>query len=180
MQSGSDDVLKRMNRWYTVAEYLGACHRIRRQLDRPAFTADILVGFPGETDAHFEETLATATEAGFAKVHAFPFSARPGTAAWQHAGRVDAQDVRARRMRLSEHAAELGEAYRRSLAGARETVVLEGFAGLAGRYQRVRIDPRDIDGVPPASIDVRLEVCPGGQDGVRSELRGHPLRTPPR
>ena len=88
MQSGDDDVLRRMNRWYDVETYLGACERIRAGLDRPAFTADILVGFPGESDPEFENTLRTAESAGFARVHVFPFSPRPGTAAWDLPDRV--------------------------------------------------------------------------------------------
>ncbi|MCP3916426.1 MAG: MiaB/RimO family radical SAM methylthiotransferase [bacterium] len=172
MQSGDDAVLARMNRWYTVEQYLAACDRIRAALDRPAFTADILVGFPGETEEQFERTLQTARRAGFARVHAFPFSARPGTAAWELAGRVPIEVVRDRRARISEAAAELGEAFRRSLDGARETVVLEGFSGLSGRYQRVSIPPERLHGPPPKAIEVVLEAR---VDGDRTELLGAPL-----
>lgn len=178
MQSGSDPVLKAMNRWYTVAEYLESCDRIRDRLDRPAFTADILVGFPGETDAQFAETLVTAEAAGFTKVHVFPFSARPGTAAHGMTGAVDPQVARARRAALSEAAAGWEQDFRRSLEGARDRVVLEGFAGLSGRYQRVSIAPEDIEGVVPAAIDVELhaevEKGPDGAESVR--LRGVPVR----
>ena len=178
MQSGSDPVLKAMNRWYTVAEYLESCDRIRARLDRPAFTADILVGFPGETDAQFAETLVTAEAAGFTKVHVFPFSARPGTAAHRMGGGVDPQAARARRAALSEAAAGWEQRFRRCLDGARDRVVLEGFAGLSGRYQRVHVDPEDIEGVVPAAIDVTLraevEERPDGAASVR--LRGVPAR----
>lgn len=179
MQSGSDEVLRRMNRWYDRAEYMRACDRIRSALDRPAFTADILVGFPGETEEHFQETLAAASHAGFARVHAFPFSARPGTAAWDLPDPVDISVIRDRRARLSERAAEIGAAYRDSLQGALETVVLEGFAGLSGRYQRVRVDPDSIAGVPPAMVDVRLELRAGapaeeGEEPRPAELWGQP------
>ncbi len=142
MQSGDDDVLRRMNRWYDSAEYLANCARIRQTLDRPAFTADLLVGFPGEDDRAFENTLATVREAGFCRIHVFPFSPRPGTAAENPAklgGAVDPMAVRERRAALSELASELGQEYRRSLSGLRETLVLEGTIGLCGRYQRVRI-----------------------------------------
>lgn len=177
MQSGSDPVLQAMNRWYTVAEYLQACDRIRARLDRPAFTADILVGFPGETDAQFEETLRTAEAAGFTKVHVFPFSARPGTAAHGMGGTVDPKAARARRADLSEAASQWEERYRQSLDGVRDRVVLEGFAGLSGRYQRVAVAPEDIDGVVPAALDVVLraetERRPDGTESTR--LRGLPL-----
>ena len=181
MQSGSDSVLRAMNRWYDRAEYLEACGRIRAALDRPAFTADVLVGFPGESEEHFQETLDAVSEAAFARVHAFPFSARPGTAAWDLPGRVDPSAIRDRRMRLSERAAEIGYVYRNSLVGAHETVVLEGFAGLSGRYQRVRIDPDWIQGVPPRTIEVQLELQDAPQEEgsePRQELWGRPLSAP--
>lgn len=168
MQSGDDGVLKRMNRWYTVAEYLDACDRIRARVDRPAFTADILVGFPGESDASFDQTLRTAERAGFTKVHVFPFSARPGTAAWDMKDKVDPMAVRERRAALSELASDLGERYLRSIAGVRERVVLEGFAGLCGRYQRVKVDPERVEGLP-RMVDVELELR--GED----ELWGRPV-----
>lgn len=170
MQSGDDETLRRMNRWYTVAEYLEACDRIRAGLDRPAFTADVLVGFPGETAAQFENTLATAERAGFTRVHVFPFSPRPGTAAWDLPDRVEPMEVRERRAALSELAADLGRRYLAGLGGARERVVLEGFAGLCGRYQRVRIDPEELDGLP-AAVDVTLEVRGAGEE---LELWGRP------
>lgn len=174
MQSGDDEILARMNRWYTVDEYLAACDRIRSQLDRPAFTADILVGFPGETDAHFANTLETARRAGFARVHAFPFSARPGTAAHGLSDRVAPEQVRERRALLSALAHGIGEDYRRSLDGALERVVLEGFAGLAGRYQRVRVRPEDLPGALPGVIDVRLTV-ETPEPGADSRLIGIPV-----
>lgn len=178
MQSGADPVLKAMNRWYTVAEYLDACHRIRARLDRPAFTADILVGFPGETDADFERTLATAEEAGFTKVHVFPFSPRPGTPAFEMGSRVAPEVSRERRAALSEAASGWEEAFRRELHGALDRIVLEGFVGLSGRYQRVSIDPDLIDGVPPDAIDVVLECAvETTSDGAEaSRLRGRPVR----
>ena len=178
MQAGDDEVLQRMNRWYDVEEYLAACARIRAALDRPAFTADILVGFPGETEAQFTNTMAAAREAGFARIHVFPFSARPGTAAAELSGAVEPSVIRDRRARLSELAGALGEDFRRSLDGARETVVLEGFTGLSGRYQRVRVRPEDLSGPIPAALDVELEaVLRPGEDGGegRTELMGRPL-----
>ncbi|MGB0331890.1 MAG: tRNA (N(6)-L-threonylcarbamoyladenosine(37)-C(2))-methylthiotransferase MtaB [Planctomycetota bacterium] len=177
MQSGADPVLRAMNRWYTVAEYLEACHRIRARLDRPAFTADILVGFPGETDADFERTLATAEEAGFTKVHVFPFSARPGTPAARMGSPVHPEVSRERRAALSEAASTWEEAFRRDLHGARDRIVLEGFVGLSGRYQRVSIDPDLIEGVPPDAIDVVLQCAPETSSDGRevSRLRGRPV-----
>ncbi|MCJ7544668.1 MAG: radical SAM protein [Phycisphaerae bacterium] len=77
LQSGSNRILRRMNRRYTVEQFLDAVARLRAALDRPAITTDILVGFPGEEEADFAATLAAARHAGFAKIHAFPFSPIP-------------------------------------------------------------------------------------------------------
>lgn len=163
MQSGSDAVLARMNRWYDRATYLAACDRIRRRLDRPAFTADVLVGFPGEGEQEFAETLAAVGEAGFARLHVFPFSPRPGTEAESMHDRPDPMAVRERRAALSEAADAVAAAYGESLVGARDTVVLEGFVGLSGRYQRVRVAPEDLEGLPRAVevVLARSEEGPG-------------------
>lgn len=177
MQSGDDAVLARMNRWYDRDEYLAACERIRAALDRPAFTADVLVGFPGETEAEFQNTLGAVREAGFARVHAFPFSARPGTAAAGMGDPPPPAAVRERRAALSELAGELGEAYARGLSGALDRVVLEGEVGLSGRYQRVRLWP---GAIPPAAgtlLEVELAVRERPlehSEGTRVELLGRP------
>ena len=160
MQSGDDRTLRAMNRWYDTATYLAACARIRRELDRPAFTADLLVGFPGEDERSFQNTLASVREAGFARIHVFPFSARPGTAAEKPStiGRpVAPEEVRDRRARLGELASELAETYRQSLDGLDEEVVLEGTAGLSGRYQRVKLALDDFPGLLPSVARVRLK-----------------------
>jgi len=169
MQSGDDGVLRAMNRWYGAAEYLEACARIRAALDRPAFSADLLVGFPGEDRRAFENTLAAVRAAGFARVHVFPFSARPGTAA-EGRRTPPAREVRERRAALAELAGELGEAYRASLSGGRDTLLLEGgFVGLSGRYQRVRVDPAELAGVPDGLFEVELDARTGTEG---TELRG--------
>jgi threonylcarbamoyladenosine tRNA methylthiotransferase MtaB len=173
MQSGDDGVLGRMNRWYDAETYVAACERIRAVLDRPAFTADILVGFPGEDEAAFRNTLAAAERAGFTKIHVFPFSARPGTAAAGMHDLPDPAEVRERRARLSELGAELGRRFRASLEGATDTVVLEGAVGLSGRYQRVRVPLEHFHGVPPDVVEVRLRTA-AGPDGEPT-LVGRPI-----
>lgn len=81
LQSGSDAVLQRMQRRYTIADYRKAVKLIRNVMLDAAITTDVIVGFPGETEAEFEETLNFCREMEFARVHVFPFSPRPGTAA---------------------------------------------------------------------------------------------------
>jgi threonylcarbamoyladenosine tRNA methylthiotransferase MtaB len=81
LQSGSSAILRRMNRQYTRDDFLRLLDRIDLAFDRPALTTDIIVGFPGETDADFEQTLEVVDRARFIHMHVFPFSPRPGTAA---------------------------------------------------------------------------------------------------
>jgi threonylcarbamoyladenosine tRNA methylthiotransferase MtaB len=125
LQSGSDRVLARMKRRYRSAGFLERCRRIRAALDNPALTTDVIVGFPGETEADFEATCRIVREVGFAKVHIFSYSPREGTpaAAWREA--VPPQVVRERRQRLQELDAELTAAFGRSLVGRRLDVLVE-------------------------------------------------------
>ncbi|ONI40878.1 tRNA (N(6)-L-threonylcarbamoyladenosine(37)-C(2))-methylthiotransferase MtaB, partial [Candidatus Epulonipiscium fishelsonii] len=83
LQSGSNSVLKRMHRKYTTKEYLECVNKLREIYPNVAITTDIIVGFPGETEQEFIETLNFVKEVGFAKIHVFPFSAREGTLAFK-------------------------------------------------------------------------------------------------
>jgi threonylcarbamoyladenosine tRNA methylthiotransferase MtaB len=146
LQSGSDRVLKRMRRRYTVASFLRRVDLIRRKLEHPAITTDIIVGFPGETESDFQQTLKVGEEVGFSRVHIFPFSPRRGTPAAQMADQVLPEVVRDRRARLAEAEARWAERYGRSLEGRALEVLLErpvdGQAhwarGTACRYVEVR------------------------------------------
>ncbi|HUU91215.1 MAG TPA: tRNA (N(6)-L-threonylcarbamoyladenosine(37)-C(2))-methylthiotransferase MtaB [Phycisphaerae bacterium] len=145
LQSGDDGVLARMGRPYTTSEFAGVVRRIREALPMPAVTTDVLVGFPGETDAAFENTLRTCREVSFSRIHAFPFSPRPGTRAAAMPDPVPHETVRARRRAVSALGDALAAAYRKSLVGRAARVVLEtlhpdGSAeGLSERYVRVHV-----------------------------------------
>ena len=80
-QSGSDRILKAMNRRYTREKYMGIVKKIREKLPDAAITTDIICGFPGETDADFEDTVSLIREVGFDMIYTFVYSPRPGTAA---------------------------------------------------------------------------------------------------
>lgn len=82
LQSGCDATLRRMNRHYNTAEYREIVQNLRLAFENPAITTDIMVGFAGETEEEFAESLAFAKEIGFAKVHVFAYSRRPGTVAY--------------------------------------------------------------------------------------------------
>jgi len=93
LQSGSGRILKSMNRQYTPEQFSQTVRRLREDLDQAAVTTDIIVGFPGESDDDFAQTLDMARESGFAKIHAFPFSAIEGTAAWLRRDEIPPKDV---------------------------------------------------------------------------------------
>ncbi len=98
VQSGSDRILQRMGRGYTVASYLDLVEQLRQARTDLALSTDIIVGFPGETDHDFEQTLQLVNEARFAAMFAFCYSERPGTAAPRLDGKVD-PDLAQRRLR---------------------------------------------------------------------------------
>ncbi|MBM4050989.1 MAG: tRNA (N(6)-L-threonylcarbamoyladenosine(37)-C(2))-methylthiotransferase MtaB, partial [Planctomycetes bacterium] len=94
LQSGDDEILRAMNRTYTAAEYLSVLDRARARIERPSFTTDVMVGFPGEGERHFQNTLDVCRRAGFSRMHIFPFSPRPGTPAATMPNRPTRKDVR--------------------------------------------------------------------------------------
>ncbi|UCE61202.1 MAG: MiaB/RimO family radical SAM methylthiotransferase [Phycisphaerales bacterium] len=129
LQSGSQDVLRHMNRQYTLDEFTSMIDRVKAALDRPAITTDIIVGFPGETEADFEASLEVARYAGFPKVHAFPFSPRNGTAAVRWSEQfVNPSVVRERMHRLADVERECSLAFRRRFIGQAERVLVEDEA----------------------------------------------------
>ena len=145
LQSGDDGVLARMGRPYTTGEFLDVVRRIREALPLPAVTTDVLVGFPGETEEAFAGTLRLCRQTGFSRIHAFPFSPRPGTRAAAMPDRVPRETIRARRRAVSTLGDALAGAYRESLVGRTARVGLEtlhpdGSAdGLSQRYVRVHV-----------------------------------------
>ncbi len=125
LQSGSETVLRRMKRRYSVKRFLETLERMRERLVNPAFTTDVIVGFPGETDAEFEETLAACRQARFMKVHVFPFSQRKGTPAATFPDQVPGE-VRKERVRLlGELERDLAADYYRTLTGTELEVLVE-------------------------------------------------------
>ncbi len=112
LQSGSNRVLTRMRRRYRVERFLDRLDQIRDMLGNdPAFSTDIIVGFPGETDTEFEETLETCRRAGFMKVHVFPFSRRDGTPAATMPDQVPPEVIKERVHILSDLERELAEQF---------------------------------------------------------------------
>lgn len=115
LQSGSDTVLQRMRRRYRVDRFLERLEQIRDMLGNdPAFTTDVIVGFPGESDVEFEQTLETCRQARFMKVHVFPFSRRDQTPAADAPGQIPGNIIKERVRRLSELERDLAHEFYRS------------------------------------------------------------------
>lgn len=125
LQSGCDETLRRMNRRYASAEYAAQAALLRRYFPNAALTTDVMTGFPGETDAEFEASLAFVRSVGFAKVHVFPYSRRPGTRADKLPGQLPKKVKEERAARMSAVAAESRRIFLESQLGRTEAVLFE-------------------------------------------------------
>ncbi|HIZ64040.1 MAG TPA: tRNA (N(6)-L-threonylcarbamoyladenosine(37)-C(2))-methylthiotransferase MtaB [Firmicutes bacterium] len=139
LQSGSDSVLRAMNRRYTRRQYLEACALIYEYFPDAAITTDIIVGFPTETEEDFKESLSIVEEAGFARVHAFPYSSRPGTVAAKKK-QLPAEVKRERMTRMLACAQRAEERYLARFAGRTLTALFEEDGGYTANYIRVYAD----------------------------------------
>ncbi len=148
-QSGSDAILRRMARRNRAAEFEALVETARARIPGLTVTTDLIAGFPGETEAHFAETVAFARRNRFAHMHIFPYSAREGTAAARFAGQVPAEERKRRVRILHELDVELGQAVRAGFVGQVRPVLWEQplhaqpesglvvWAGLTDNYLRV-------------------------------------------
>jgi threonylcarbamoyladenosine tRNA methylthiotransferase MtaB len=179
LQSGSERILDKMNRQYTPEQFVRTIETLRSRLDRPAITTDIIVGFPGEGEAEFAQTLDLARLAGFAKIHAFPFSAIEPTAAWRYRHEAPRPEVvRERLGRLAELESDLAGRYSRqflgqTLEGVVETTGLGSDIGRAmtDRYLRVQfsIDSQKKTLEKPGSI-VSLRINSAAPTGLNGTI----------
>jgi len=125
LQSGCDATLKRMNRKYRTAQYYDGVQRLQASFDRPGITTDLIVGFPGETEEEFAETLQFLRKCAFTAIHVFPYSRRAGTPAAQMPGQVS-RAVKETRVRQALAVAEtLRRDYLQRLVGRRLPVLFE-------------------------------------------------------
>ncbi|MCH7702425.1 MAG: tRNA (N(6)-L-threonylcarbamoyladenosine(37)-C(2))-methylthiotransferase MtaB [Planctomycetes bacterium] len=151
LQSGSDAILRKMNRQYDVAAFQDMIEQVNGVFDRPAITTDIIVGFPGETDDDFADTCRVARQSRFAKIHAFPFSPRPQTAAARWTKEfVPSTITKARMAHLRDLEQSLTHSYREKMIGTVERIIVErvdpstGLArGRCDRYVEVWFDAPD-------------------------------------
>ena len=149
LQSGSDYVLKRMRRRYTTAQYADAVGRVRATVPGVSITADVVVGFPGEGDGEFQESLGFAREMEFASIHVFPYSVRPGTSAAHMGPQVGYPIKRQRMEEMLALGREQASAHRSRAIGTTRQVLWEradskgrkpAYLGLTDNYMKVRTE----------------------------------------
>jgi threonylcarbamoyladenosine tRNA methylthiotransferase MtaB len=162
LQSGSAPLLRKMRRNYRLDAYLERLERLRAAVPLIGLGADVIVGFPGETDARFEETYAFVAGSPLNYLHVFSWSPRPGTPAADLPDRVDGPTVRARSARLRELGSELSWRFRKSLEGRTLDAVLLGgrtpgaeSSALTGNFVEVRLGT--YADAPGRIIRVRVE-----------------------
>lgn len=182
LQAGTDAQLRRMARRCTVASFRQLAADARAAIPNLIITTDLIVGFPGESDADFEEGLRFVEEMRFAHAHIFPFSARTGTAAAEFDGQVKKAVKRERSRRMHQVAARSGQLERARYVGATRPVLWEGsgqpltdqadtllWSGLTDNYLRVTAQA-------PAGADLSNRITPVRLDELHGEtLYGEPL-----
>ncbi len=179
LQSGSDAILRKMKRRWSSKLFADRCQLVREALDEPAFTTDVIVGFPGETPADFAATCRVSEQVGFSKIHIFPFSARRGTPAAEMTDVVTKQVKKERRQQLAEIEQQQREQYFQRLLGRPLQVLVESavkdqpgwLQGTSARYVPVKLQG-------PASWNGQL--IPVTARGVENQhILGNPLTNSP-
>ncbi len=153
LQSGDNGVLKRMNRHYTVSQFQKLVDRAREFMPDVALTADIIAGFPGETDEEFANTRELMRRVGFSRAHIFTYSPRPGTSGADMPGQVPSIVAKSRTKELIAVAAETGRLYRTAMLGRNEQIIVEQqekngkWTGVTGTYVETEFDgPENLRG----------------------------------
>ena len=170
MQSGSDTVLARMKRKYDTARYFESVELLNEAFPGCAVTTDMIVAFPGETEEEFAESLAFIKKCGFADMHIFPYSRRPGTPADKMPGQLGNATKEARSRAAIAVAEEMSLAYRENLVGTVQEVLFEEadgefFTGHAPNYVKFYVPGEDLHN-KVCSVRV-TEVY---KDGLRGEI----------
>lgn len=153
LQSGSDAVLERMGRRYAAGDFAACIARLREAVPDIAITTDIVVGFPGEGDADFEASLRFCETLGLARIHVFPYSPRPGTAAVSFQDQVPSNIKRRRAQAMLRLAEESARRFRQRFLGSKTMVLwenkrrlpqgVEAWSGLTDNYLRVHAQSED-------------------------------------
>lgn len=160
VQSGSDAVLEPMRRGYTRAEYLAKIAAVRALMPRAGITTDVIVGYPGETDADFEATCEVLEEVRFHKVHVAAYSPRPGTIAWRKLPDDVPAEVKAARLhRIEAIEARISQEIHDEYVGTTQEVLVEGVRGEQpfGRTRTGILVHLDTPARVGALVDVQIE-----------------------
>ena len=171
MQSGCDTVLARMKRKYDTARYLESVQLLKDHFPGCAVTTDMIVAFPGETEGEFAESLAFIRRCGFADMHIFPYSRRPGTPADKMPGQLGNDTKEARSRAAIAVAEEMSRAYRENLIGTTHAVLFEERSGMfytghAPNYVKVYAEGENLHN------EIRtVEITEVYQDGVKGIIR---------
>ena len=163
MQSGCDGTLRRMNRKYDTARFYESVSLLRQYFDRPAVTTDLITGFPGETEEEFAQTLAFIEKCGFAAMHIFPYSVRPGTKAAAMPDQCTAAVKERRAARAAETAERMKQTYLHGCVGQTYPVLFEQekgglYVGHAPNYCQVGVRGEDLHN---AVRNVKIEAVDG-------------------
>ena len=172
LQAGSNVTLKRMNRKYTRQDFLETVDRMRQKEPDFTVTTDIIVGFPGESEGDFQETLEIVEQVQFAKVHMFPYSPRKRTRAALYPNQVPIDTIRRRKQELLRLAEKTGYELRSQFVGRKMQVLFEqeekdGYlSGHRGNFLRVsvrsvRVKPNDL---------VEVHLVANAPDGLIGEV----------
>ena len=160
LQSGSDDILKSMNRKYDKSFFINKINEIKALKENVSITTDVIVGFPNESNDHFEETINTINEVGFTSLHVFPYSKRKNTKAYDMVGHIDEAIKKERVNKLLNISDELEDEYNKKFLNKTLSVIVEtskdGFAkGHTSNYLTVVFETKE--NLKNETVKVKIE-----------------------
>ncbi len=179
LQSGCDSVLRRMGRHYTTEEYRQKVNLAREFIPDLAITTDVMVGFPGETEEEFQESYEFCRQVGFARIHVFPFSERPGTPAAKLSGKVTGLEKRRRKEEMLKLARLSAREFCRRFLGRKLEVLWEGqknglWFGYTDNYLKVFTQSHHELRNLLLSTRLTRELNQGPAGGLVGEVEFHP------
>ena len=161
LQSGCDETLKRMNRHYDTKSFRDSVLCLREAFDRPAVSADVITGFPGETEEDWETTMAFLGEMELYELHVFPYSKRPGTAAASMPDQIPSAEKERRCRELISMNSEQSRLFRESFTGEPDSVLWEDEETIDGTICLTGFTARYIRAAMPASEARKMEIKSG-------------------
>lgn len=182
VQSGSDRVLAAMKRGHTALEYKSRLHRLREVRPDISISSDFIVGFPGETDEDFEQTMDLIETVGFDHSYSFIFSPRPGTPAAELEDDVPMEVKKARLARLQARITEMSQNISQNMLGTRQTILVEGpdrkaTGRMSGRTENNRVVNFDSDNKDLSGQFIEVEITSVLPNSLRGRLLGPVARS---